>query len=119
MNLQVFDIINGVYTPANQKPGGIFEEKYIGVRQKEHRLYSDNEVKHLPGIAATHPLYDEWMIRKESCKRLIKYLQGKTKLTIAEIGSGNGWLCNQLSSIEGSKIYGIDVNYTELQQAAR
>lgn len=36
-----------------------------------------------------------------------------------EAGCGNGWLCHMISDIPGSRVIGVDVNFTELQQAAR
>ncbi len=40
-------------------------------------------------------------------------------MQMLEIGCGNGWLCHMLSSVAGSQVIGIDINFTELQQAAR
>ena len=48
------------------------------------------------------------------------YLKRKNKpLDILEIGCGNGWLSHRLSIISGSKVIGTDINFTEIQQAAR
>lgn len=97
-----------------------FEEHYLSLRMREGRLYSDEAVRHLPEINATHPLKEEWVIRKESCQRLIRYLSRKARpLQILEVGCGNGWLCHQLSKIPQNSITGIDINTTELAQAGR
>jgi len=97
-----------------------FEEQYISLRKKEHRLYTDEQVKWLPEIEETHPHYKEWLIRENSCYRLIQHLSGKKKeINILEVGCGNGWLSAQLSKIPGSNVAGIDVNRTELDQARR
>ena len=97
-----------------------FEEQYISLRRKEGRLYTDEEVKQLPGIRETHPLKNEWAVRKESCRRLVKHLSKKRRpLRILEVGCGNGWLCNQLLKIPQSSVEGIDINATELSQAQR
>src|SRR5579859_1218772 len=40
-------------------------------------------------------------------------------MDILEIGCGNGWLSHQLAGIPGSEVTGLDINFTELQQAAR
>lgn len=97
-----------------------FEELYTDVRHKEGRVYSDEEVLHLPNTAKDHPHYQEWQIRKESCNRLKHYFEKKlTPLKILEVGCGNGWLAQQLAEIPGSKVTGADVNFTELQQAVR
>lgn len=97
-----------------------FEQLYSAIRDKERRVYSDEEVLQLPNIAKNHPHYDEWQIRKESCNRLKHYFEKrKASFKILEVGCGNGWLSRQLAEIPGSKVTGIDVNLTELQQAVR
>lgn len=97
-----------------------FEEQYLSLRQKEGRLYTDEEVARLPVIRSTHPLYKEWTLRRESCMRLVSYLKRKKKpLQVLEIGCGNGWLCHQLSKIRESIVTGIDINSKEVEQAKR
>ena len=54
-----------------------FEERYIGLRRKENRVYSDTEIAQLPEIDVQHQHYKEWMIRKTSAKKLINYLKKK------------------------------------------
>ena len=96
-----------------------FEKLYITLREKEGRVYSDEEVKALPEIRETHPHYNEWQIRKQSSLRLISYLQKKQQaLKILEVGCGNGWLSHRLSGIQRSHVIGSDINFTEIQQAA-
>ena len=97
-----------------------FEEKYISLRKKENRLYTDEQLKWLPEIEVSHPNYKEWEIRKISCNKLIQHLSNKrTELNILDVGCGNGWLCHHLSKIPGSNVAGIDINKTELNQAKR
>jgi ubiquinone/menaquinone biosynthesis C-methylase UbiE len=97
-----------------------FEEKYIALRKKENRIYSDLEVSQLPHISEIHPHYKEWLMRKESMRRFLTFLEKKKKpLRILEIGCGNGWLCNQLSKIVNVDVTGLDINSTELKQAGR
>src|SRR6478736_5357142 len=97
-----------------------FEEKYISLRKKENRLYTDQQVRWLPEIERSHPHYTEWETRKSSCDKLIQHLSTKKReLNILEVGCGNGWLCHHLSKIPGSNIAGIDINKTELEQAKR
>lgn len=97
-----------------------FEEQYLSLRQKEGRLYTDEEVAQLPSIRRTHPLYTEWKIRRVSSARLVRYLRRQNKpLHIVEIGCGNGWLCHQLSGIPNSRVTGIDINSKEVEQARR
>lgn len=97
-----------------------FETLYIRLRQKEGRIYNDEELTRLPDIQTTHPHCREWQLRKHSSEKLIGYLKRKNKpLDILEIGCGNGWLSHRLSFIPGSKVIGTDINFTETQQAAR
>jgi ubiquinone/menaquinone biosynthesis C-methylase UbiE len=97
-----------------------FEEKYISLRKKENRLYTDEQVRWLPVIDRSHLYYKEWEARKSSSNRLMQHLiNRKTELNILEVGCGNGWLCHHLSKIPGSNVAGIDINKTELDQAKR
>jgi ubiquinone/menaquinone biosynthesis C-methylase UbiE len=99
---------------------GNFEEKYISLRKKENRLYTDEQVKWLPEIERSHPHYKEWELRKISCDKLTQHLSNKrTELNILEVGCGNGWLCHHLSKIPGGNVAGTDINNTELGQAKR
>ena len=97
-----------------------FEKDYIGIRRKEGRIYTDRELKMLPDVAFSHPHYREWMIRKRSCLKLVTYLKNiPGPLKILEIGCGNGWLAARLSELPDSEVIGLDINQSELQQAAR
>jgi ubiquinone/menaquinone biosynthesis C-methylase UbiE len=97
-----------------------FEEAYISLRDKEQRMYSDEEVFELPQVANDHIYKKEWEVRKASAQRLIKYLQKKKQpLKVLEVGCGNGWLSHHLSTIESSVVEGVDVNSIELGQASR
>jgi ubiquinone/menaquinone biosynthesis C-methylase UbiE len=97
-----------------------FEEKYISLRKKENRLYTDEQVQWLPEIEPSHPHYKEWEARKNACDKLMQHLRNKrTELNILEVGCGNGWLCHHLSKIPGSNVAGVDINKTELEQAKR
>jgi ubiquinone/menaquinone biosynthesis C-methylase UbiE len=97
-----------------------FESLYMSLRQKEGRVYSDNEVARLPNIAPDHLLYKEWEIRKRSANRLKTHLGRKNKaLQVLEIACGNGWLSAQLAELPDSTITGIDINTREIEQAMR
>lgn len=97
-----------------------FEEKYILLRKKENRLYTDEQLKWLPEIEVSHPHYKEWEIRKNSSNKLTQHLRNKgVELNILDVGCGNGWLGHQLSKIPASNVAGIDINKTELTQAKR
>lgn len=45
-----------------------FDPLYFGLRQKEGRIYTDEEVATLPFIYTSHPYYHEWVMRKHSQK---------------------------------------------------
>lgn len=95
-----------------------FEQLYIRLRQKEGRVYTDEEVADLPFIRNDHPHYKEWMIRKNSCKALLSYIKTRQNiLSILEVGSGNGWLAAKLATL--ADVTGLDINTTELEQAKR
>jgi len=96
-----------------------FETSYISVRQKEKRLYSDEEASTLPVVSNNHPHRLEWLIRERSVSQLIKYLRNRKVATILEIGCGNGWMTHQLVEALSVEVCAIDVNGTELEQGAR
>lgn len=99
---------------------GDFEKLYIQLRQKEGRIYTDEEVARFPEIAETHLHHKEWQIRNESSQKLFDYLKRKKhSWDILEIGCGNGWLSAKLAGLKGSMITGIDINTQELEQAKR
>jgi ubiquinone/menaquinone biosynthesis C-methylase UbiE len=97
-----------------------FEQLYARLRQKEGRIYTDDEVANLPFIQAEHPHYKEWIIRKHACRALVSYIKRKDSfLTILEVGCGNGWLAAQIAKGVNTEVTGIDINKKELQQAKR
>lgn len=97
-----------------------FEMLYLAVRALEGRIYSDEELLQLPEIAPSHRHYKEWQVRKGSADRLISYLAKKNKpLYILEVGCGNGWLAAKLAQIKAANVVALDVNGTEVAQAAR
>lgn len=99
---------------------GEFEQLYIRLRQKEGRVYTDEEVAILPFVHNAHPHYKEWLIRKHSCKALASYIkQRPTVSEVLEVGCGNGWLTAQLAKATGVETTGLDINTEELEQAKR
>jgi ubiquinone/menaquinone biosynthesis C-methylase UbiE len=121
MDLPDSSILTNIRVQGNTRLGDmLFEKKYITTRSLENRLCTDNELLKLPDMPVEHPHYREWQIRKRSGRRLVRYLSAARKpLDILEIGCGNGWLSHQLAEIPGTKVTGLDINFTELQQAAR
>jgi ubiquinone/menaquinone biosynthesis C-methylase UbiE len=97
-----------------------FSDLYFRLRQKEGRIYSDDEVARLPEINISHSNYHEWQLRKISSDRLRMFLLNKKRsLQILETGCGNGWLSAKLSAVPESHVTGIDINTAELNQAKR
>jgi len=121
MSLPDSSILTNIQVPGHTRPLDIlFEKKYITTRSLENRLYPDEEVMKLPDTSPGHTHYREWQMRKHSVRRLLRYLNGKKRaLDVLEIGCGNGWLSHQLAEIPGTWVTGLDINFTELQQAAR
>jgi ubiquinone/menaquinone biosynthesis C-methylase UbiE len=97
-----------------------FSDHYLQVREKEGRLYTDQQVAMFPEIEPSHAHYKEWQIRRQSTGKLFQYLLKKgADLHILEVGCGNGWLSHALSKLPGCKVVGIDINKHELLQAQR
>jgi SAM-dependent methyltransferase len=97
-----------------------FEDLYIGVRQQEKRMYTDEQLKNLPEIDSLHIYSAEWKIRKRSAERLITYLERKRRnLRILEVGCGNGWLSAKMAAVPKTKVTGLDINQVEIAQASR
>ena len=115
-----YNLVDNVYVKNSLEIKSEFEEKYIAIRKKENRIYTDAELQSLPNVPKSHPHFKEWIVREKSANRLLNYLAKKNKpLKILEVGCGNGWLSNFLSTIKKSYIVGLDINFEELQQAAR
>ena len=115
----IYKIEGNLYGQRGFK-GVDFEDRYIQLRRKENRVYEINAVRKLPLVSKNSPHYSEWKIRQKSIQRVVDYLTKKKKaLTILEVGCGNGWLSNVLSSILDSNTIGLDVNLFELTQASQ
>ena len=98
----------------------MFSEKYSSVREKENRLYTDEQVAQLPDIAVDHPHYKEWKVRKKSADKFIAYVKNKGNgLQVLEVGCGNGWLAAQIATVDSHSVTGIDVHTPEIEQAKR
>ncbi|MBK6380231.1 MAG: class I SAM-dependent methyltransferase [Chitinophagaceae bacterium] len=97
-----------------------FDPLYFGLRQKEGRIYTDEEVATLPFIYTSHPYYHEWVMRKHSQKALLSYINSKKIFSnILEVGCGNGWLSSRIAKETKADVTGLDINTYELQQAER
>ena len=113
-------IINGYLLNDNSLEENEFEKLYISLREKELRIFTDREVRKLPEVSKTHPHFKEWKVRKNSCRKLLKYVKQKGHIcNILEIGCGNGWLSAQLAAATRGEVTGIDINRIELKQAKK
>jgi len=96
-----------------------FEKKYIDLRKRENRVYSDEVVRTLPEFNEPGDLKKEWDIRKITLIKLLNaFNKKKNKLSILELGCGNGWLSHHLASSLNAEVLGLDINETELLQGA-
>jgi SAM-dependent methyltransferase len=97
-----------------------FENKYLAIRTAEGRIYSDAELKVLPYLGFPHPNWREWGTRRKSLRILVDALKRQRARSVLELGCGNGWLSARLAEELGTaNVLGVDVNLTELKQAAR
>ncbi|MBT8379538.1 MAG: class I SAM-dependent methyltransferase [Ignavibacteria bacterium] len=117
-NLNTEKMQNGVYILSEIDDQ--FESDYIKLREKEKRIYSDEEVSKLPFASISNPHKYEWNMRANSFLRFKKYLNTKKeKQNILDLGCGNGWFSGNLLKDFNHSFYCVDVNITELKQGAR
>jgi cyclopropane fatty-acyl-phospholipid synthase-like methyltransferase len=108
-----------IFYQKNVVRNSVFAVKYIALRNKEERVYSDKIVQELPEIPDNHPLSKEWQVRKISMEKLLQHLKARENCkTILELGCGNGWLSNKLAANLQAEICGMDINDVELSQAS-
>jgi ubiquinone/menaquinone biosynthesis C-methylase UbiE len=94
--------------------------KIISASRKKNRIYSDDEIKLLPYASKINPHKNEWALRSKSFLRFKEYLSHKkSKLNILDLGCGIGWLTGQLVKEFEHNYFCVDVNLTELEQAAK
>ncbi|KQQ74661.1 methyltransferase [Xanthomonas sp. Leaf131] len=97
-----------------------FEQQYLEIRRKEGRLYTDAQVRSLPRPSGKLGASLEWQVRALSSALLVQHLHARAgEGAILELGCGNGWLSQLLAQSLQRDVCGIDVNRTELTQAAR
>jgi SAM-dependent methyltransferase len=93
-----------------------FEEQYLLIRDKEHRIFSIDEIRKLPEVNREHPHYQEWKIRQKSIDRFLHFLKGKKMEHTLDIGSGTGFFAHMLTRY-CQNVAGVEVNFSELKQA--
>jgi ubiquinone/menaquinone biosynthesis C-methylase UbiE len=118
ISLTKYPLNDGVYILSAVNDN--FENTYLKVREKENRIYSDNELRLLPLASGSNPHKKEWDLRAKSFLRFKEYLKTKKRnLNILDLGCGNGWFCVQLSKSFNYNFYCVDVNLVELKQGRK
>lgn len=115
------DIEDGVWISwAAKEKFGQFEEAYFHIREKEQRIFTINEIRQLPQVPVPHPHAREWAKRAGSIDRFIGHLKNRQPkpAKVLDLGCGNGFFAHLVSGYV-QQVVGIDVNLTELKQAAR
>lgn len=115
--LEPFEKKEDVYFLTDKLLDDKFETEYIQVREKENRILSDKQLAGLP-VLKDHQHTNEWLLRKRSCDRVVSYFKDKSG-NVLDLGCGNGWFASSLAGNSNLDILGLDVNFTELKQAAR
>lgn len=110
---------NGVYYLSSLKLKNKFESLYLKIREKENRLYPDNLILKLPDVPDNHIYEKEWLMRKFSADKVLKYLNKYPENRhVLDLGCGNGWFSNALTLIN-KKVTALDLNIHELEQGAK
>ena len=110
---------DGIFLLETMLKEGKHEEVYIRIREKEGHLLRDTQVLTLPDQAPAPEFQRLWVMRKQSAVSVCNQLARESNPVILELGCGNGWFSHMLSEISGSSVIGMDMNLTELKQAAR
>jgi SAM-dependent methyltransferase len=61
----------------------------------------------------------EWQLRNITAQKLVKYFSSCSFLDILDIGAGNCWLSNLISSQTENSVFALDLNEYELKQGVR
>jgi len=107
----------GIYSEVT--PG--FEQAYLAVRDAEGRVLTDDVLRILPDLPRGDKYYREWALRSKTAARFIDYLDSKQKINnVLDLGCGNGWFTHMMAvSKSDCMVLGLDINLSELNQAAR
>jgi SAM-dependent methyltransferase len=108
------------------------EKTYLEVRRREGRVFPDEVVRALPFVSKSNAYAKEWAWRRRSfhrflsCCKHLSALRGENvewtdsdRMTILDLGCGNGWLANRLAENPDWDVWAVDVNEEELAQGAR
>jgi 2-polyprenyl-3-methyl-5-hydroxy-6-metoxy-1,4-benzoquinol methylase len=98
------------------------EALYLAVREKEGRVWSDDQARRLPHPPPGSVFEKEWRLRRDTYCRYRKHLQkryGRIPVNMLDVGCGNGWMASLLASSGAGAVWGLDLNMPELEQADR
>jgi len=98
------------------------ENLYLAVREKEGRVWPDEQARLLPHPPPENVFEKEWRMRRDTYCRYRKYLKiryGNIPVNILDVGCGNGWMASLLASSGAGEVWGLDLNLKELEQADR
>ena len=107
-----------LYVSGNQSVSEDFETYYIKIRDREKRILSIDAIRKLPVVPRSHLHFKEWQVRQFSSRKLVTFLSKKNNSVVLELGCGNGWLSAILARSLEAVVVGVDVQHTELKQAA-
>ncbi len=115
---------NGVFYLSEPGPYLPQEKAFHELKEKEGHLYSDEELRSLPDLDPQHPWHRDWLKRKNILIRLEKYFLKKLKkipppIKILDLGSGNGWMANWMTTRLPSETWAFDINRQELETGSR
>jgi ubiquinone/menaquinone biosynthesis C-methylase UbiE len=109
----------GVWYAQSPDANSPAERLYYLLRNKEGWIYPDEIVRQLPDVNVSDKHSRQWRVRKRSWLKLLKYLKkAHPQGSLLDVGSGNGWMTNALAE-SGFSVCGLDLNFWELEQAAR
>jgi len=110
---------SGVWCAQDPDRSSTAERMYHSLRTEEGWIYSDQDVRRLPDVGHDDQHVRQWRVRKRSLRRLLRYLESQhPRGSILDVGSGNGWMSNAFAE-SGFYVCALDLNFAELEQAAR
>lgn len=100
------------------------ERCYLDVRQREGRIWADEDLKSLPKVSKSSAYAREWQWRERTLARFQAYVQQKLghsghPARLLDLGCGNGWMAHRLAENLAFEVWAVDLNETELAQGAR
>lgn len=110
-----FDRCHGVYralTPERLAEAEPFLGQYRAVREREgYRQTSPAYYRALPEVPSDDPHAGEWLVRRESYRRLRREVvraSRTTALRVVDLGAGPGWLSHRFA-LDGCRTVAVDL----------